>query len=113
MEFKGRSIDPKELMSAIEVGYSFKKRLHFTSVHVLKLCCRKCFHRVCVFMFICSSQFQNVHFCPISASPLSGIYALLRQAQISILEILNVWMPVPLYLRGVVKIFGFLDLEQN
>jgi hypothetical protein len=36
------------------------------------------------------SQFQNVPFCPISASPLSGIYALLRQAQILILEILNV-----------------------
>jgi len=37
----------------------------------------------------------------------------LRQAQILILEILNVWMPVPLYLSGVVKISAFLDLEQN
>ena len=27
----------------------------------------------------------------------------LRQAQILILEILNVWMPVPLYLSGVVN----------
>ncbi len=59
------------------------------------------------------SQFQNVPFCPISASPLSGIYASLRQAQILILEILNVWMPVPLYLSGVVKIFAFLDLESR
>ncbi len=50
------------------------------------------------------SQFQNVPFCPISASPMSGIYALLRQAQILILEILNVWMPVPLYLSGVVNL---------
>jgi len=33
---------------------------------------------------------------------MSGIYALLRQAQISILEIFNIWMPVPLYLSGVV-----------
>jgi hypothetical protein len=38
------------------------------------------------------SQFQNVLFCPISASPLSGIYASLRQAQILILEILNVFL---------------------
>ena len=38
------------------------------------------------------SQFQNVPFCPISASPLSGIYASLRQAQILILEILNVFL---------------------
>ena len=38
------------------------------------------------------SQFQNVPLCPISASPLSGIYALLRQAQILILEILNVFL---------------------
>jgi hypothetical protein len=38
---------------------------------------------------------------------MSGIYASLRQAQIIILEILNVWMPVPLYLSGVVKIFAF------
>jgi hypothetical protein len=42
-----------------------------------------------------------------------GIYASLRQAQILILEILNVWMPVPLYLSGGVKIFAFFDLEQN
>jgi hypothetical protein len=34
---------------------------------------------------------------------MSGIYASLRQAQILILEILNVWMPVPLYLSGVVN----------
>jgi len=30
-----------------------------------------------------------------------------QQAEILILEILNVWMPVPLYLSGVVKIFAF------
>jgi len=59
------------------------------------------------------SQFQKAPFCPISASPLSGIYALLRQAQILILEIRNVWMPAPLYLSGVVKIFAFLELEQK
>jgi len=29
------------------------------------------------------------------------------QAQILILEILNVWMPVPLYLSGVIKIVAF------
>ena len=46
-------------------------------------------------------------------SPMSGIYASLRQAQIIILEILNVWMPVPLYLSGVVIIFAFLDLGKN
>jgi len=34
---------------------------------------------------------------------MSGIYASLRQAQILILEILNVRMPVPLYLSGVVN----------
>jgi hypothetical protein len=44
---------------------------------------------------------------------MSGIYAALRQAQILILEILNVWMPVPLYLSGVGKIFAFLDLGQK
>jgi hypothetical protein len=44
---------------------------------------------------------------------MSGIYASLRQAQILILEILNVWMPVPLYLSGVVIIFAFLDLESR
>jgi hypothetical protein len=44
---------------------------------------------------------------------MSGIYASLRQAQIIILEILNVWMPVPLYLSGVVIIFAFLDLGKN
>ena len=44
---------------------------------------------------------------------MSGIYASLRQAQIIILEILNVWMPVPLYLAGVVIIFAFLDLGKN
>ena len=55
------------------------------------------------------SQFQNVPFCPISASPLSGIYASPRQAQILTrlrrinLERLNGWMPVPLYLSGVVN----------
>jgi hypothetical protein len=38
---------------------------------------------------------------------MSGIYASLRQAQIIILEILNVWMPAPLYLSGVVIIFAF------
>jgi len=36
-----------------------------------------------------------------------------RQAQIIILEILNVWMPVPLYLSGVVIIFAFLDLGKK
>ncbi len=41
------------------------------------------------------SQFQNVPFC---LPPSAG-----RQAQILILEILNVWMPVPLYLSGVVN----------
>ncbi len=41
---------------------------------------------------------------PISASPMSGIC---QQAQIIILEILNVWMPVPLYLSGMVIIFAF------
>jgi hypothetical protein len=46
-------------------------------------------------------------------SPLSGIYASLRQAQIIILEILNGWMPVPLYLSGGVIIFAFLDLGKN
>ena len=35
-----------------------------------------------------------------------------RQAQIIILEILNAWMPVPLYLSGVVITFAFLDLEK-
>jgi hypothetical protein len=35
------------------------------------------------------------------------------QAQIIILEILNVWMPVPLYLSGVVIIFDLLDLGKN
>jgi hypothetical protein len=44
---------------------------------------------------------------------MSGIYVSLRQAQITILEILNVWMPVPLYLSGVVIIFAFLDLGKN
>jgi len=46
---------------------------------------------------------------------MGGIYASLRQAQILILEILNVWMPVPLYLSGVVNPavggIAFLDLE--
>ena len=51
------------------------------------------------------SQFQNVPFCPISASPMSGIYAALRQAQIVILEILQC---IP-----VVIIFAFLDLGEN
>ena len=37
----------------------------------------------------------------------------LRLAQILILKILNVWMPVPLYLSGAVKIFAFLDLAKN
>jgi len=37
----------------------------------------------------------------------------LRQTQIIILEILKVWMPVPLYLSGVVIIFAFLDLGKN
>ncbi len=41
------------------------------------------------------SQFQNVPFC---LPPSAG-----RQAQILILEILNAWMPVPLYLSGVVN----------
>ena len=44
---------------------------------------------------------------------MSGIYASLRQAQIIILEILNGWMPVPLYLSGVVIILAFLDLGKN
>jgi hypothetical protein len=43
---------------------------------------------------------------------LGGIYASLRQAQIIILEILNVWMPVPLYLSGVVNP-AFFDLGKN
>jgi hypothetical protein len=34
---------------------------------------------------------------------MSGIYASLRQAQVLILKILNVWMPVPLYLSGAVN----------
>ena len=34
---------------------------------------------------------------------MSGTYASLRQDQILTLEILNVWMPVPLYLSGVVN----------
>ncbi len=54
--------------------------------------------------FLSMRQFQNVPFFPISASPMSGIC---QQAEILILEILNVWMPVPLYLSGVVKIFAF------
>jgi hypothetical protein len=29
------------------------------------------------------------------------------------LKILNIWMPVPLYLSGVVIIFAFLDLAKN
>jgi len=36
-----------------------------------------------------------------------------RQTQILILEILNVWMLVPLYLSGAVKIFVFLDLNKK
>jgi hypothetical protein len=44
---------------------------------------------------------------------MSGIYASLRQAQIIILEILNGWMPAPLYLSGVVIILAFLDLGKN
>jgi hypothetical protein len=52
-------------------------------------------------------------FSAISSSPLSGIYASLRQAQIIIVEILTVWMPVPLYLSGMVIIFAFLDLAKN
>jgi len=35
---------------------------------------------------------QNGTFCPISASPMSGIYATLRQAQISILEIFYIFL---------------------
>jgi hypothetical protein len=56
---------------------------------------------------------RKLLFSPISVSPMSGIYASLRQAQIIILEILNVWMPVPLSLSGVVIIFAFLDLGKN
>jgi len=56
---------------------------------------------------------RKLLFFPISASPMSGIYASLRQAQIIILEILNGWMPVPLYLSGVVIILAFLDLGKN
>jgi hypothetical protein len=41
---------------------------------------------------------------------MGGIYASLRQAQILVREILKVWMPVPLYLSGVVEILAFLDL---
>ena len=48
---------------------------------------------------------RKLLFFPISASPMGGIYAALRQAQIIILEIVNVWMPVPLYLSGAVIIF--------
>jgi hypothetical protein len=36
-----------------------------------------------------------------------------REAQIIVLEILNVWMPAPLYLSGVGIIFAFLDLGKN
>ena len=35
------------------------------------------------------------------------------QTQIPILEIFNIWMPVPLYLSGVVEIFAFLELEEK
>ncbi|OPX36496.1 MAG: hypothetical protein B1H12_06950 [Desulfobacteraceae bacterium 4484_190.2] len=56
---------------------------------------------------------RKLLFFPISASPMSGIYTLLRQAQIIILEILAVWMPVPLYLSGMVIIFTFRDLGKN
>jgi hypothetical protein len=38
---------------------------------------------------------QNGTFYPISASPMSGIYASLRQAQISILEIFYIFLPAP------------------
>ena len=44
---------------------------------------------------------------------MSGIYTSLRQVRILILEILNVWMPVPLYLSGVVKILIFLDFAKT
>ena len=44
-------------------------------------------------------------------SPMSGIYASLRQAQTITLETLKVWMPVPLYLSGVVIIFAFPSLK--
>ena len=44
---------------------------------------------------------QNPFFCPISVSPMNGIY---QQAQILILEILHVWMPVPMgFLSGWLK----------
>jgi hypothetical protein len=36
-----------------------------------------------------------------------------QQAQIIILEILNVWMPAPLFLSGVVIISTVLDLKNN
>jgi len=49
-------------------------------------------------------QFQNVPLCPISAPPMSEIY---QQAQILILEILNVFLWL-IRLRRI----AFLDLEQ-
>ncbi len=53
---------------------------------------------------------QNAPFCPISVSPMSGIY---QQAQIFILKILNVWMPVPInYLSGWLKFSPALNLNK-
>ena len=54
---------------------------------------------------------QNAAFCPISASvsnfnPPPTFGGL-------ILKILNVWMLVPIFLIGAVKIFTFLELEQK
>ena len=57
---------------------------------------------------------QNPPFYPISASPIIGIYTTFRQAQILILKILNVWMPVPIdYPSGWLKISPSLNLNKN
>ena len=53
-----------------------------------------------------SARPKTVIFPPATSgmSPMSGIF---QQAQIIILEILNVWISVPLYLSGVVIIFVY------
>jgi len=56
---------------------------------------------------------QNAPFCPNPASPMGGIYASLRQAQILILKILNVWMPVPMgFSSGWLKFSPSLALNK-
>jgi len=52
------------------------------------------------------SQFENGTFRSLRLTA-----RFLRQAQISIFEILNTWMFIPLYLSGVVEIIAFLELE--